>query len=203
MFDYLKGIIVDKKKNSKGTFCSLEVNNVGYLVEIPERDFELISINENDIVKVYIHLQHKEDAMNLFGFIQKQTRDIFQILITVSGVGAKMALALLNEFDVCDLISLVINENYKELTKAKGVGPKLAQKIILELKDKLIKAELPINSKSELPVSSAVEDTKAILLSLGYDDEEINSAFKRISSDVLEKDNSEEILRSMLTILSI
>lgn len=203
MFDYLKGIIVDKKKNSKGTFCSLEVNNVGYLVEIPERDFELISINENDIVKFYIHLQHKEDAMNLFGFIQKQTRDIFQILITVSGVGAKMALALLNEFDVCDLISLVINENYKELTKAKGVGPKLAQKIILELKDKLIKAELPINSKSELPVSSAVEDTKAILLSLGYDDEEINSAFKRISSDVLEKDNSEEILRSMLTILSI
>ena len=114
-----------------------------------------------------------------------------------------MALALLNEFDACDLISLVIDGNYKELTRAKGVGPKLAQKIILELKDKLIKTELPKSTPASIPQSQAVTDTQAVLLSLGYEEGEIEDALKKIMPSISDNTNSEEVLRKALTTLSM
>ena len=110
-----------------------------------ERDFAKSDSLDSEH-KFYTSLIHREDSMSLYGFFNKESRDIFQILLSVSGVGAKMALALLNECEVCDLISFVIDGNFKELTRAKGVGPKLAQKIILELKDKVAKDFLPTSS---------------------------------------------------------
>ena len=160
MFDYFKGVISDKRKTSKGTFITIDVSGIGYLLEVTEIDFNCTKVDESEMQKVYVLLTHREDAMSLYGFSNKETRDIFQILLSVSGVGAKMAIALLNEFDACDLISLVIDGNFKELTRAKGVGPKLAQKIILELKDKLMKTELPRTS-CKLPKSQAFDDTQA------------------------------------------
>mgnify|MGYP004493022191 FL=1 len=202
MFDYFRGLITDKKRTSKGTFITIEASSVGYLLEVTEHDFMQLSIDENNSQKVYVLLTHREDAMSLYGFSNKETRDIFQILLSVSGVGAKMAIALLNEFDACDLISLVIDGNFKELTKAKGVGPKLAQKIILELKDKLMKTELPKTS-STLPHTQAIGDTQAVLLSLGYDDKEIEDALKKVMPTIEDNSNSEEVLRKALTCLSM
>ena len=171
------------------------------MLEITEHDILQFDIDEKNQQKIYVLLTHREDAMSLYGFQNKETRDIFQILLSVSGVGAKMAIALLNEFDACNLISLVIDGDFKELTKAKGVGPKLAQKIILELKDKLMKTELP-KSTSSLPQSQAVTDTKSVLLSLGYEEKEIEDALKKILSAVEDETNSEEVLRKALTTLS-
>ena len=202
MFDYFRGLITDKKRTSKGTFITIEVSGTGYLLEVTEHDFMQFSVDENNSVKAYVLLVHREDAMSLYGFSNKETRDIFQILLSVSGVGAKMAIALLNEFDACDLISLVIDGDFKELTKAKGVGPKLAQKIILELKDKLMKTELPRNNSS-LPQSQAIGDTQAVLLSLGYEDKEIEDALKKVMPTVEDSSNSEEVLRKALTCLSM
>ena len=203
MFDYFKGFITDKRKNSKGTYLSIEVSGVGYLLEITDRDFDSLSISEDKPQKIYSLLTHREDAMSLYGFSNKETRDIFQILLSVSGVGAKMALALLNEFDACDVISLVIDGNFKELTRAKGVGPKLAQKIILELKDKLIKTELPKSTSSSIPQTQAISDTQAVLLSLGYEEYEIEDAIKKVLPTIIETSNSEEVLRKALTTLSM
>ena len=203
MFDYFKGFITDKRKNSKGTYLSIEVSGIGYLFEVTDRDFNSLSVSEEKQQKVYTLLTHREDAMSLYGFLNKETRDIFQILLSVSGVGAKMAIALLNEFDACDVISLVIDGNFKELTRAKGVGPKLAQKIILELKDKLIKTELPHSSSSVIPKTQAITDTQAVLLSLGYDEEEIEDAIKKVIPTIQESANSEEVLRKALTTLSM
>ena len=202
MFDYFKGYIADKRRTSKGVFITIETANIGYLLEVTDHDFMQYMTDEQVIQKVYTHLAHREDAMSLYGFANKETRDIFQILLSVSGVGAKMAIALLNEFDACDLISLVIDGNFKELTKAKGVGPKLAQKIILELKDKLMKTELPKNSSS-IPHTQALEDTQAVLLSLGYDQKEIEDALKKIMPMIEDNSNSEEVLRKALTCLSM
>lgn len=202
MFDYFKGFITDKRRTSKGTFITIEASNIGYLLEVTDRDFMQFTTDEQNIQKAYTHLAHREDAMSLYGFSNKETRDIFQILLSVSGVGAKMAIALLNEFDACDLISLVIDGNFKELIKAKGVGPKLAQKIILELKDKLMKTELP-KSTSSIPQTQALEDTQAVLLSLGYDEKEIEDALKKIMPSVEDSSNSEEVLRKALTCLSM
>ncbi|MBQ7763741.1 Holliday junction branch migration protein RuvA [bacterium] len=202
MYDYFKGILTDKKKTARGTFISIEVADIGYLLEVTERDFICMDTSNEKKVKIYLSLIHREDSMNLFGFSNKETRDIFQILLSVSGVGAKMAIALLNEFDACDLISLVINGDYKELTRAKGVGPKLAQKIILELKDKLIKTELP-RTTATLPQNQAITDAQAIMLSLGYEEKEVEEALTRIIATVEDDSNPEEILRKALTCLSM
>ena len=202
MFDYFKGLITDKRRTSKGCFVTIESSGTGYLLEVGERDFNLFSINENVVQKIYTLLTLREDAMSLYGFSNKETRDIFQILLSVSGVGAKMAIALLNEFDACDLITLVINGDFKELTRAKGVGPKLAQKIILELKDRLMKTELP-KAACTIPRSQAVDDTQAVLLSLGYEEKEIETALAKILPAIEDSSNSEEILRKVLTCLSM
>ena len=202
MFDYFMGVISDKRKTSKGTFITIDVSGIGYLLEVTEIDFNCTKVDDSEIQKVYVLLTHREDAMSLYGFSNKETRDIFQILLSVSGVGAKMAIALLNEFDACDLISLVIDGNFKELTRAKGVGPKLAQKIILELKDKLMKTELPRTS-CKLPKSQAFDDTQAVLLSLGYEENEIEDVLEKIMPTIQDHSNSEEVIRKALTCLSM
>lgn len=202
MYDYFNGIIADKRKNTKGSFVTIETAGIGYLLEITEKDFAQISVDKDVIKKLYVLMTHREDAMSLYGFSNKESRDIFQILLSVSGVGAKMAIALLNEFDACDIISLVIDGDFKELTRAKGVGPKLAQKIILELKDKLMRTELPKNS-AKLPQTQAIDDTQAILMSLGYEEKEIESALTKIMPTIQDSSNSEEVIRKALTCLSM
>ena len=203
MFDYFNGYITDKRKNSKGAYLSIEVSGIGYLLEITDRDYNSVSIGNKNTQKIYSLLCHKEDSMALYGFLNKETRDIFQILLSVSGVGAKMAIALLNEFDACDVISLVIDGNYKELTRAKGVGPKLAQKIILELKDKLMKTEIPRTTITTIPQNSAINDTQAVLLSLGYEEDEIENALNKILPTIADNSNPEDVLRKALTTLSM
>ena len=149
--------------------------------------------------------------MILCGFINKEDRDIFNILTTVSGVGMKVALVLLDEFSGCDLISVVIKGDYKELSRAKGVGPKLAQKIILELKDKLINrqknAPLDISdvtdSAQTAEVSSeSLNEVQAVLLSLGYSLQEAKAAIKQACKVAEKKASAEDILKEALSCLS-
>ena len=144
--------------------------------------------------------------MALCGFLHKEDRDIFSILTSVSGVGSKMALTLLDEFQSSELIGFVIQGNYKELTRAKGVGPKLAQKIIIELKDKLMNynntAPIEIKSASEQN-SQAMEDAQMVLISLGYDREEIKTAFSKVGAVLNSNASAEEILKESLKILSV
>ena len=189
MFDYFKGYVSDKRKTSKGAFVTVDVSGIGYLLEVTERDFLNIQVNEENLQKLYVLLIHREDVMTLYGFLNKETRDIFQILISVSGVGAKMALALLNEFDACDVISLVIEGDFKELTRAKGVGPKLAQKIILELKDKMSvdPSESLIASIENVPTESGAidvnQDAVSALMTFGLSKTEAVQAVKRVQKD--------------------
>ena len=187
MYDYIKGILAGKTNSSKGTYVTVETSGIGYLIEVTTRDFSHIPDGD---VKIYTVLLHREDKMSLCGFLHKEDRDIFNILTSVSGVGAKMALTLLDEFESSELIGFVIDGNYKELTRAKGVGPKLAQKIILELKDKLMRTELPRTASTMLSQTPALCDTHAILLSLGYEENEIEGALNKIINSV--EDNSSE-----------
>ena len=138
--------------------------------------------------------------------MHKEERDIFNILTSVSGVGSKMALTLIDEFQSSELIGFVIQGDYKELTRAKGVGPKLAQKIILELKDKLMnfKQNEPIEIKvSTHQNSQDIDDAQTVLLSLGYERNEIKSAISKASAVLKDNASAEEILKETLKILSI
>ena len=204
MYDYIKGILAAKTNSSKGTYITVETSGIGYLLEVTTRDFNEIS--EGDI-KVYTVLLHREDKMSLCGFLHNEDRDIFNILTSVSGVGAKMALTLLDEFESSELIGFVIDGNYKEITRAKGVGPKLAQKIILELKDKLMNYQTkePIKITSITPSKiddRAVEDAQMVLVSLGYERGEIQDAISKAVALLKEKASAEEILKEALKILS-
>ena len=210
MFDYIKGKIISKQNNiiAAASFV-LECNNIGYLINTTGRTAALVK--ENSDAKVYTTLIHREDAMILCGFLNKEDRDIFNILMTVSGVGMKVALVLLDEFSGCDLISVVIKGDYKELSRAKGVGPKLAQKIILELKDKLINwqknSPVDISDVStdeisgDIPTES-LNEVQAVLLSLGYSVQEAKAAIKQACKTAVKKDSSEDILKEALSCLS-
>lgn len=205
MYDYIKGILAGKTHSTKGTYVTVEASGIGYLLEVTTRDYS--SLEESGVeVKIYTVLLHREDKMSLCGFLHKEERDIFNILTSVSGVGSKMALTLLDEFQSSELIGLVIQGDYKELTRAKGVGPKLAQKIILELKDKLMsfKQDEPIEIKSANKQNSqAMDDAQTVLTSLGYERDEIKSAMSKALLLLNENSSAEEILKETLQILSV
>ncbi len=203
MYDYIKGILTNKTNTSKGAFVTVEAGGVGYLLEVTGRDFSKLSDGD---IKIYSVLLHKEERMSLCGFSRREERDIFNILTSVSGVGSKMALVLLDEFESSELIGFVIDGNYKELTRAKGVGPKLAQKIILELKDKLMnyQADEPVKISPAVKIDNkAVEDAQTVLVSLGYERKEIQDALTKSTSQLSENAGAEDILKEALKILSI
>jgi len=204
MFDYIKGMLAHKACVNNIT-VTVEVNGIGYLIGITSRDYSQLGEIGSQI-KVYTVLLHREDSMSLCGFLQKEDRDIFKILTSVSGVGPKMALLLLAEFESCELISLVIRGDFKELTRAKGVGPKLAQKIILELKDKLINLQntMPISLSSDIEIKDeqAIQDAQTVLVSLGYEREEIKKAVSNAMMFVKNQNDAEEILKESLKVLS-
>lgn len=203
MYDYIKGILTNKSNSTKGTFLTVEVGGIGYLLETTLRDYSLAKDEE---IKVYTVLIHREDKMSLCGFLKREDRDIFNILTSVSGVGSKMALTLLDEFESSELIGFVIDGNYKELTRAKGVGPKLAQKIILELKDKLMnyqtKEPIKVTTVSSVD-NQAVEDAQTVLVSFGYERNEIKDAITKSVSKLEKTASAEDILKESLKILSV
>ena len=206
MYDYIKGVFAYKTSGEKGNFVTVEAGGVGYLLEVMDRDFALLP-NLCDDIRLFSVLIHREDKMSLCGFLKREDRDIFNILTSVSGVGSKMALTLLNSFEVSDLVGFVLDGNYKELTRAKGVGPKLAQKIILELKDKLTSyaGNVPVKADSCLTCESSqnVEDAQMVLLSLGYSKDEVASAISGALARVQSGASAEDILKEALKILSV
>ena len=161
----------------------------------------------NSEIKIYTKLIHKEDSMTLCGFKNKQDRIIFDILTSVSGIGVKVAFALLDEFDTNELIEAILEENHKLISKTKGIGPKMAQKIVLEIKDKLTKIDTNNEFVSTKTQNSAISnqtviETTTILQSLGYNPKEYNSALETAISQ-MTKDDSQELLKEVLKILSI
>lgn len=204
MYDYIKGEITAKVSNPKGNFLTVEAFGIGYSLEVTTRDFKSLSEN-SDVVKVYTVLLHREDKMSLCGFLRREERDIFNVLTSVSGVGAKMALALLDEFESSELIGFVLDEDFRAITRAKGVGPKLAQKIILELKDKLVnfKSKAPIKvSALKVEQTQSMDEAQMVLQSFGYKDDEIERALCGVAS-VCANGSTEEILKEALRLLSL
>lgn len=197
MFEYIRGGLSNKYINKKGCYIVLDVNGIGYAVQVMKKDYDKIKIEQAEAM-IYTVLLHKEDSMTLCGFLDMEVRNVFNILVQVSGVGTKMALNLLNQFELKTLINCVVQEKEKELTKAKGVGIKLAQKIIIELKDKFISVEL----ENEDELEDEFFEVRNMLLSLQYTDEEINQAVQIVGKMKGDIKNSEELLKEILKVLA-
>jgi holliday junction DNA helicase RuvA len=155
---------------------------------------------------LYTSLSIKESGTHLYGFSSRERRDMFNLLQSTSGVGPKMALNIVDQLSVGDIVAAVSTEDYKPLTVAKGVGPKLAQKIVLELKDIMMKWRnnqpgLAIQGETRRPQGEQFNDAENVLLSLGYTENEIAKSFKHLAPN--NTASAEEILQSALKQLAL
>ena len=131
MYSYFSGTIEEIGESS----VVLDNHGIGY--EIAMTSPELMALHRGDEVKIHTHYQVSENGVALYGFLSKETKRVFNLLLSVNGVGPKGALAVLSVLSVEDLTYAVLGDNEKAITAAPGIGPKAAKKIILELKDKL------------------------------------------------------------------
>ena len=202
MFNYLKGILVSKSEGGNQNI-TVEVNNIGYLIQTNKRTISALP-ETGELLTVFTSLIHREDTMYLCGFITREDRDLFNILQSVSGIGTKVALLLL-EIGAHDLVSAVIRDDDKSLSKTKGVGPKLAQRIILELKDKMTNwqdrldiSQIQARTYESSEQKESILETESVLLSLGYSTDEINESLDAALSKASNKNDPEELLRHAL-----
>ena len=133
MITHLKGKLVEKSP----TNLVIEVNGIGYWVNISLTTFSQIPDNEN--IKLYTHLQIKEDSHSLYGFYSKKEREIFRLLISVSGVGTSTARTMLSSLDPQQVVEAISSNNVSIVQSVKGIGSKTAQRLIIELRDKILK----------------------------------------------------------------
>lgn len=174
MISYIKGIITYKTN----TFVVVECNGIGYKIFVSSAT--LSSLNENETIMIYTFMNVKEDDISLFGFLTQQEQTIFHQLLSVSGIGPKGALAFLSEMTPEEIVIAILSEDIKTLSKAPGIGKKTAQRLILELKDK-VKTEEISQQTSQKDTSEKWEAVEA-LTSLGYSRSEavqaVNACYK-------------------------
>ena len=190
MYAFLRGTVDDIQADK----AVVDVNGVGYEINMPES--ELITLDIGDIVKIYTYLAVREDDMRLFGFKTKGNLEFFKKLITVSGVGPKVALGIISNVDTETLGIAIATENVEALRSVPGIGPKMAQKIIFELKDKVLK-EAPDKAKIKVKEvnNKNIEEATTALEVLGYTSKQIKEAMSNMN---LENDTVETIIRKVL-----
>lgn len=182
MIDRLRGIILEKRLDG----VVVESGSFGLRVFMPGPN--LGRLDEGDEVVLYTYLQVKDDGFSLFGFLDEEDRELFLLLIGVSGVGPKVAMGIFSRFSSGDVIYFIQNGDAKSLTEAPGIGKKTAQRIILELKDK-VKDLHPVAPTVDVLQTSRAElqqDALDALISLGYSPNEARDAVKGIDSDDVE-----------------
>lgn len=193
MIEFIKGDIVATGKD----YIILNNSDIGYYIIMPMSSIgfylESFKLPVNDVT-VYTHLQLREDNISLYGFHSETDREIFRLLLSVNKVGPKAAVSILSYLNSNDLIKAIMTENAALIAKSPGIGIKTAQKIILELNDKIKKyAEILLendeNDKTNESesVNEEVTDTIEALISLGYTMIEAKRAVKKASEDNFNK----------------
>lgn len=195
MFYYLNGTVAHKEAN----LAVIDCGGVGYACRTTTNTLSLLNLGEK--AKLYTYLNTKEDAFDLYGFSTAEELNLFRLLIGVSGVGPKAGLAILSSNTPANLAMSIITGDERALTCAPGVGKKIAQRVILELKDKLAKGQVAAAGESYggsgvtiIPDNKASEAAAALAV-LGYSREEINAALRGIDLDNL---TLEQIIRTAL-----
>jgi holliday junction DNA helicase RuvA len=206
MISYLKGTAIQiQTPTNTRTILVLEVNQIGYELQVPQRMIMEVAIDAE--IQVFTHQQVREDSISLYGFSSAAERDLFRQLISVSGVGASLAIALLDKLGLADTVSAIVTSNIQRLSTAPGVGKKTAERLALELRSKLGQWRVASGLSESLPLTSLNQtmqsEVEMTLLALGYTNDEIRQALQAISQDSLmvKSQNIEDWLR--LAIASI
>lgn len=196
MIAFLKGEVAAVSENR----LVLDVNNVGYQIFISGRDAaDMPSVGEE--VKIYTYLSVREDAMQLFGFLSEDDLEVYKLLLNVNGIGPKAGLGILSVLSADDLRFAVLSDDARTISKAPGIGNKTAQKLILELKDKLSleeafekKLQKAENTGSGLEANRG--EAVQALVALGYSNSDALRAVKK--ADITEDMDTETILKLAL-----
>lgn len=191
MISYLKGIVAGIQNNSGNRYTlTLEVNGIGYDLQIPARLAHELPGSGGE-VQIFTHYQIREEVPLLYGFGSPGERDMFRHLLSVSGVGAALAIALLDTLELPDLVQAIIAGNTQLLIQSPGVGKKTAERLCLELKSKLVEWRKTAGFfvATGGPAPSILEEVQMTLLALGYTANEVSHALHVVSEDIgLPKD---------------
>ena len=194
MYAYIEGKIDEICEAS----IILDHNGMGYEIFMPQSDLNLLSVNQN--MRVHTQFQVSENAVTLYGFMEKEEKDLFRKLTSVNGVGPKAAIAILGSLSVKELRFAILDEDVKSLSLAPGVGAKTAKRIILDLKDKI--EYNPVSEEDATLLAQrdsfpqVKQDAMAALMALGYTSQEVASVFSELS--VQEDSSVEELIRDAL-----
>lgn len=194
MYYYIKGTLVQKGDN----YLVVDANGVGYMIYTSLTSLADVGETGRNVT-MYTYLHVREDVMDLYGFATVEEKNMFMNLISVSGVGPKAALAILSVTTPAKFAVAVVTNDVKTITKASGVGPKMAQRVILELKDKLKTEDFDIDmdeDTGEIPSDNKNEAISALIV-LGYSPSDAQKAVKGIDGTL----NVEEIIKKALSSL--
>lgn len=201
MLAYIKGSLEIKNND----YVVIDVGGLGYKVNMSKKALESVG-NIGDKIKVYTYYRVREDDISIFGFNTNEELRMFELLLSVSGIGAKVALTILSNIEITEFALAVITDDISKIVKIPGIGKKSAQRIILELKDKLKAQELAeADGQGETKTikqeknSEAEEEAIAALQILGYGKKEIEKAFEKLANKNV---SVEELIKKGLTILS-
>lgn len=196
MISYIKGILEDM---SPGMLV-VDNHGIGYQMMVPMRGESFPKIGQE--IKIYTHMHVREDDVSLFGFLSKEEKEAFELLIGVNGIGPKVGLSVLSTLSVYELKMAVISEDVKTISKTPGLGPKGAKKLILELKDKLSFEELEEDGVGAEIFDTSADSSDSVmitiegLVSLGYSKSEAAIAVNKVED---AKDlTPEELLKKAL-----
>lgn len=197
MIGYIKGNIEEINEDS----VIIDNHGIGYLIKVPLTVLEHISMAGQE-TKLYTYLYVREDQIALFGFESANQLHMFELLITVNGIGPKVALGILSTLSVSALMMAIVSQDAKAISKAPGIGAKSAQKLILELKDKVAAEDIlyqevaGTSDLAETTEDSSKKEAYLALVSLGYDHATASKAVARVED--CENKDSERILKEAL-----
>ncbi|AFZ59792.1 Holliday junction branch migration protein RuvA [Anabaena cylindrica FACHB-243] len=191
MISYLKGIVAGVQTISANrVILTLEVNGLGYDLQIPQRLANQLT-STGDVVQIFTHYQIREEVPLLYGFSSPSERDLFRHLLSVSGIGAALAIALLDTLELPELVQAIIAANTQILIQTPGVGKKTAERLCLELKSKLIewRKSAGFFVATGGPAPGILEEVQMTLFALGYTAHEVSHALHVVSENIgLPKD---------------
>ena len=193
MYEYLKGSLVEKNP----AFVVLETNGIGYMINISLNTF--VKIKDLDSSKLFVHFYVREDAQILFGFADKTERELFRFLLSVSGVGASTARLILSSLSTEEIYDAITTGKPAVLQSVKGIGGKTAQRIVIDLNDKLTKADITLE-KVDYSHNTLKDEALSGLLILGFTKVSATKAIDRVIKQG-SVDSVEVLIKEALKIL--
>jgi len=200
MYDYITGKIIRKNP----THTVVENNGIGYMIHITVHTYS--ALQDKDEIKLYIYYYVREDTRTMYGFITQEERTTFELLITISGIGPNTARLVLSSMTPAQVVEAVESEDVQAFKNVKGIGTKTAERILIDLRDKITKIRGELSDPAMVPPATAAEqndlkEVRQALLTLGFPPAKIQHALARIKEDK-SADTVEKMIKQALKSMS-